>query len=118
VTRSYLVSGEIFTTEEDKDGDGFFETMIVFDPSKKELEVFLPQKDGSTVVAPAAVKASYQKIFRAVDEFNRIWEAPVHEKTFEKVMIETKEGIDSAGEGIRKQQSLSGSENERLQKPQ
>jgi len=68
VTRMYLVSNEIVSVEDDRDGDGVFESMIAFNSSKSDLEVFLRREDGSTFVAPTSVKASFQKMVRAIDE--------------------------------------------------
>lgn len=117
VTQSYLVSGEIFSVEEDEDGDGFFETLIVFNPPKNGLEVFLREKDGSTVVASADVKASYQKMLGAVDEFWDQDPSALDEKTVEELIDETKQRIGSAGKELEDQERQSPVENKERQKP-
>ena len=117
LSHSYLVSGEIVSIEDDLDGDGFFETLIVFDTLNKDFEVFHRQKNGSIIVGSTEVKASYRQMFQAVDEFwdNDIWrDAPrtADDKTFEQLMRETKDKIDSAAETIRNQQGPSVGANE------
>lgn len=118
VTHSYLLQGETVSMEEDRDGDGFFETLIVFDPPSKDFEVFSRRKDGSVAVASVEVKESYRKMFQAVDEFWDNTPSATDDKTAERLISETKERIDSAGERIGNQHSPSASENERRQKPQ
>jgi hypothetical protein len=100
-TRSYSVSGKLVAVEEDKDADGFYETLIVFDSSRKDLEVFSRKQDRSTVVASAEVKASYRKMFQAVDDFWDNAPSAADDKTAEKLISETKEKIDSAGVEIQ-----------------
>jgi len=103
-TRSYSVSGKIVAVEEDKDGDGFYETLIVFDPSRKDLEVFSRKQDGSIVVASAEVKAGYRKMFQAIDEFWDNAPSATDDKAAEKLISATKEKIDSAGVEIQSPQ--------------
>lgn len=104
-TRSYSVSGKMVAVEEDKDGDGFFETMVVFDSSRKEMEVFSRQRDGSTVVASTNVNTSYRKMFQAVGDFWDNTPSTTDYNTAEKLIRETKEKIDSASERIGREQS-------------
>jgi len=106
-TRSYSVSGKLVAVEEDKDGDGFYETLIVFDSSRKDLEVFSRKQDGSTVVASAEVKAGYRKMFQAVDEFWDNAPSATDDITVEKLISETKEKIDSADVEIKAHKSPS-----------
>src|SRR5260370_41154532 len=46
-TRSYMVAGEMVMMEADEDGDGLFETTIVYQPSTRGMEVFTRERDGT-----------------------------------------------------------------------
>jgi hypothetical protein len=45
--RNYLVDGKMVMGETDKDGDGFFESVTVFNPVTDNFEMFTRQPDGS-----------------------------------------------------------------------
>jgi hypothetical protein len=47
VSRAYFVSGKLHMVESDDDGDGFFESVMVFDPTTGSFEMFTRQADGS-----------------------------------------------------------------------
>ena len=82
-TRIYDVSEEQIVIEEDKDGDGIFETMIVLNPDQHDLEVFTKLQDGSVTIASREVKEAYQKMFYAIDTFwEEAFDAP-NEKSLE-----------------------------------
>lgn len=117
-TRSYSVSGKTFVIEEDRDGDGIFETIVVLDPYKKDLEVFSRQLDSSIVVESPDVKAIYGTMFSALEEF---WQKAFEDDTkiaIEKLIIETKQKIESAGKVLQEQQQSPIADNERRPKPQ
>jgi hypothetical protein len=46
-TRGFSVNGKIVAIEADEDGDGFWESLMVFDPDTGEFEVFAREKDGA-----------------------------------------------------------------------
>jgi hypothetical protein len=60
-TRSYMVGGEMVMMEADEDGDGLFETMIIYRLSKGDLEVFTRERDGSVRPVSAQKLAAYKK---------------------------------------------------------
>jgi hypothetical protein len=60
-TRSHMVGGEVVMMEADKDGDGLFETMIVYHPSKRDMEVFTREWDGSVSPVTSQTLAAYKK---------------------------------------------------------
>lgn len=47
--RSYYNQGRMVVEEGDEDGDGFFETMILFDANEQPAEAFSKRKDGTVV---------------------------------------------------------------------
>ncbi|MFM7214008.1 MAG: hypothetical protein ACKO3H_03915, partial [Verrucomicrobiota bacterium] len=47
--RSYYHQEKMIVLEGDENGDGFFETMILFDAQERPVEAFSKQKDGSVV---------------------------------------------------------------------
>jgi hypothetical protein len=55
VSRGYLVDGKLHMVESDEDGDGFFESVFVFDPVSNDFEMFIRQSDGS--VKPMSTEA-------------------------------------------------------------
>jgi hypothetical protein len=77
-TRSYMVGGEMVMMEADEDGDGFFETTIVYRPSKGDLEVFTRERNGSVSPVSARTLAAYKKQHAAITE---LWD-----KAFDKDM--------------------------------
>ena len=77
-TRSYMVGGEMVMMEADEDGDGVFETMIVYRPPTSNMEVFTRKQDGSVSPVSAQTLAAYKKQHAAIAEF---WD-----KAFDKDM--------------------------------
>jgi len=55
VSRSYLIDGKLHMIESDENGDGFFESVAVFDPVTDDFEMFTRQVDGS--VKPVSTEA-------------------------------------------------------------
>ena len=45
--RSYYHQGKMLVEEGDEDGDGFFETMILFDANEQPVEAFRKSQDGT-----------------------------------------------------------------------
>ena len=68
-TRSYMVGGEMVMMEVDENGDGLFETMIVYRPSKSDLEVFDRSHDGAITPVSARTLAAYKKQHAAITGF-------------------------------------------------
>lgn len=95
--RNFMISGHEILIEEDKDGDGFFQTRIVFDQQSDDLEVFLLHKDGSVVVAASETREAYRRMFSAVKD---IWSNPLDGKTGEELIRKTQDKINSAGREI------------------
>jgi ABC-type Fe3+-hydroxamate transport system substrate-binding protein len=63
-----MVGGEMVMMEADEDGDGFFETTIVYRPSKSDMEVFTRSRDGSVTPVSAHTLAAYKKQHAAITE--------------------------------------------------
>ncbi|HWQ92396.1 MAG TPA: hypothetical protein VN673_12040 [Clostridia bacterium] len=68
-SRSYLVGGEVAMMEVDEDGNGSFETFIVYRPEKKDIEVFTRMQDGSVQPASSKTLATLKQQHAAFDEF-------------------------------------------------
>jgi hypothetical protein len=75
-TRSYMLGGEMVMMEADEHGDGFFETLIVYRPSKNDMEVFTRKRDGSVSPVSAQTLAAYKKQHATITE---LWD-----KAFDK----------------------------------
>jgi hypothetical protein len=45
--RSYYQQGKMIMEEGDEDGDGFYETMILFNTNEQPIEAFEKSKDGT-----------------------------------------------------------------------
>jgi len=52
VSRSYFVDGKLYMVESDDDHDGFFESVMVWDPTTEDFEMFTRQTDGSIKPVP------------------------------------------------------------------
>lgn len=72
-TRSYMVDNQIVMVEADDDGDGHFETTLIFRPPTKNMEVFTRDPDGTPRPVSAQALAAYKRMHTAVDEF---WSHP------------------------------------------
>ncbi len=68
-TRSFMVGGDVMMMETDEDGDGRFETVIVYHPPKNDLEVFAKAQDGSVKPVSSKTLAAYKKQHFAISEF-------------------------------------------------
>jgi len=104
-TRSYFVSGKTIVIEEDNDGDGLFETVVVFGATRNGLEIFFRLRDGTTAVAPSEVKETYLKMLSAVEGFwdkaevAELWDKALSvgdKKAAEVLMEQTQEKISTA----------------------
>jgi hypothetical protein len=76
--RSYLVGGDMITTESDEDRDGVFETIAVYRPGTDDMDVFKRQADGSVKPVDAQTLAAHKKQNVAIKE---LWD-----KAFDKDM--------------------------------
>lgn len=69
ITSSYYVKGKLVCIEEDKNGDGVFETMVVFGADHHQFEVFVRNTNNAVAVAPSSIKRSYEAIFNTIEGF-------------------------------------------------
>ncbi len=90
-TRIYRVGGDTVMMESDEDGDGLFETMVVYHPAKTDMEVFTRQRDGSVKPVSTQTLEAHKKQEVAWTEF---WE-----KEFDK-----NTDPDNLGDRIREMQ--------------
>ena len=68
VSRSYLVDGKLHMVESDDDGDGFLESIAVFDPVTDDFEMFTRQADGTVKPLSTEALAAIKKKKAAADE--------------------------------------------------
>jgi hypothetical protein len=68
VSRAYFASGKLHMVESDDDGDGFFESVMVFDPTTEDFEMFTRQADGSVIPVPTEKLDAIKKKKAAADE--------------------------------------------------
>ena len=61
--RSYYYQGKIIIEEGDEDGDGFFETTILFDANEHPIEAFSKSKDGTVAQFSEAKLAELKRSF-------------------------------------------------------
>jgi len=76
-SRLYCVGGDLIMIESDQDGDGFFEQFVIYQPAKKDLEVFIRQRDGTVKPATTQTRDAHKKQDAAITEF---WEKSFQEK--------------------------------------
>jgi hypothetical protein len=67
VSRSYLVNGKLSMVESDEDGDGFFESVAVFDPVTDDFEMFTRQPDGTVKPVSTQILRATKKQKAAAD---------------------------------------------------
>jgi hypothetical protein len=94
-TRSYFAGGRLLVIEEDKDGDGIFETMLLIDQQHNDLEVFTRDKNGLVAVAPAELREKYQTNAAVMGRF---WDKTLHapdEKALDKLMEDAKKELNT-----------------------
>lgn len=97
-TRSYMVGGEVVMMEADEEGDGFFETIIVY--RKPDLEAFKRQRDGSVVPVSGPELATYKKQHAAITEqWGKAFDEGMDGEKFVEGVRETQQKIREAGEG-------------------
>ena len=77
VSRSYFVNGRLEMVESDDNGDGFFESVAVFNPASGDFEMFIRQADGSVKPMPTEDLDVIKKKKAAADE---ALEKMLHEK--------------------------------------
>jgi len=66
--RSYYHQGNMTVEEGDEDGDGFFETMILFDAKEQPVEAFSKSKDGAVTQFSKEKLAELKKSFSKFQE--------------------------------------------------
>jgi hypothetical protein len=66
--RSYYHQGKMLVEEGDEDGDGFFETMILFDAKEQPVEAFSKNKDGTVAQFSKEKLADLKKSFAKFQE--------------------------------------------------
>ncbi len=66
--RSYYHDGKMAVSEGDEDGDGFFETMILFDAKEQPVEAFSKTKDGTVTQFTKEKLAELKKSFEKFQE--------------------------------------------------
>jgi hypothetical protein len=66
--RGYYHQGKVVMNEGDEDGDGFFETMILFDAKEQPVEAFSKSKDGTVTQFSKEKLAELRKSFSKLQE--------------------------------------------------
>lgn len=66
--RSYYHQDKMVTEEGDEDGDGFFETMILFDAKEQPVEAFSKSKDGTVTQFSKEKLVELKKSFAKLQE--------------------------------------------------
>ena len=96
--RSFWAAGEMVMSEVDEDGDGLFETMVIYHRGSKDMEVFTRQSDGSTKPASAEVLRRYKKMDEAFGEFwDKALDKDADPAKLENMIHETQKKIRDAG---------------------
>jgi hypothetical protein len=68
-SRSYFVKDELLLTEVDGNGDGVFETMVLYHPNQKDMEVFKTQSGGSLRPVHTKLLQAYKLEHAALNGF-------------------------------------------------
>ncbi len=68
VTRGYLVGGKMVMAESDEEGDGWFESVTVWNPGTGDFEMFTRKADGSLKPVSTAILEATKKQKAAADE--------------------------------------------------
>jgi len=77
VTRGYFVGGKMVMAESDENGDGFFESIMTFDPVTDDFEVFIRQPDGAVKPISTQTLEATKKQTAVVDEsLRKIFQKP------------------------------------------
>jgi len=66
--RGYYYQDKLVLEEGDEDGDGFFETMILFDAKEQPVEAFSKSKDGTVTLFSKEKLAELKKSFSKFQE--------------------------------------------------
>lgn len=100
--RSYMVGGETVMMEADEDGDGFFETTLVYRPSTSDMEVFTRKRDGSVQAVSARTLAAYRNQNAAMAEFwDKAFDKDTDADKFVDRLKDTQRKIRNAGKEIK-----------------
>ena len=96
-SRGYLVGGDLVMTESDEDGDGVFETIAVYRPGTRDMEVFTRQPDGSVKPVSTQTLQAYKKQNAAISEFwDKAFDKKFDEKKLPDLIRETQKKIQDA----------------------
>jgi hypothetical protein len=97
VTRGYLVGGKMVMAESDKNGDGFFESVVTFDPVTADFEVFIRQPDGSVKPISTQTLEATKKQTEVIDESLRnIFQKPnMSDQELSRLIEENRKKIES-----------------------
>ncbi len=72
--RIYFHQGKIVVEEGDEDGDGFFETLLLFDGDEQPVEGFTKNKDGSVFHLNKEKFAKLKKSFAIISGKEKLQE--------------------------------------------
>jgi hypothetical protein len=97
VTRNYLVGGKSVLAESDEDGDGFFESVMVFDPATDDFEMFIRKPDGSVKPISTQTLEATKKQTAVVDEsLRKLFQKPdMSDKELSNLLEENRQKIES-----------------------
>jgi hypothetical protein len=99
-SRAYHVAGKTVLIEGDDDGDGFFETLIVYRTDSDDFEVFTREANGSVRPASKRVLDAHKKQSAAFAEFFQEMQASTNldDRTIEERIRRTQEKIQDAAQ--------------------
>lgn len=76
-SREFVVSGDTVMIEIDEDGNGSYETIVIYNSPKNDMEAFVRRVDGSVVPVDAKTLAALKEQHAATSEF---WSQSLGEK--------------------------------------
>lgn len=77
MSHEFRVGGEIVMIESDEDGNGSYETIIIYNPPKEDLEAFTRKPDGTVTPVDAKTLAAFKEQHAAISKF---WDEALGEK--------------------------------------
>jgi hypothetical protein len=97
VTRNYFVGGKSVLAESDDDGDGFFESVMVFDQVTDDFEMFIRQPDGSVKPISTQTLEATKKQKAVADESGRklLQKPDMSDKEISDLLQETRQKIEN-----------------------
>jgi hypothetical protein len=100
-SRSYMVGGDIVTTETDQDRDGVFESVAVYRPGTMEMEVFTRMPDGAVVPVDQKTLEAHKKQHAAITElWDKFYDETNDSDKGLELLKEAQRKIQEAGEEI------------------